>query len=305
MKTRVSALWTKIHAWIWRIHVSLRAWMPAMLVLAWVQRIGRHNVPMYAAALAYYTLFSSIPLLVFLMTTGSYVLKVDDVEAIALEAFTAFLPDAASVIRVNLEGLLRYRGFLGAVSALGTLWSASGMFTALERAINAVWEQPIHRAYWVRRLLGMLALVALTAWVVIAGWVRSMWGVIQAALPALQEAARLSAPWRTQAWLWLSVTALMALVYRFFPARPVRWRTVIWVSMVTGLAWNLLRAAFSWALHIGLLRYPVFYGSLWLLLFPVLWAYWSYLLLLFGAEMVALVEEQPGSGVQRRYLHPR
>jgi len=280
---------------------------PALsLLLAWLERVGRHNVSMYAAALAYYTLFSSIPLLVFLITAGSYALKLENIEAITLEAFTAFLPEAASVVRLNLESLVRYRGVLGTLSALSTLWSASGMFTALERAINAMWEQPALHAYWTRRLLGILALLALTVWVVVAGWLRSMWGVIQETLPVLQEAARVSAPWRAQLWLWLSVTFLMAVVYRFFPAKPVRWRTVLWVSMGLAVIWNLLRAAFSWALRVGWLRYPVLYGSLWVLLFPVLWAYWSYLLLLLGAETVAFVEERAAVAVApARHLRPR
>ncbi len=305
MKTRVSAFWRKVRAWIWRVRIQWMNGPVLSLIGAWLDRVGRHNVPMYAAALAYYTIFSSIPILVFLITTGSYILKPENIEAIALEAFTAFLPEATGVIRVNLESLVRYRSLLGAVSALGTLWSASGMFTALERAINAVWEQPTLRAYWTRRLLGMLALLALTSWVVVAGWLRSMWGVLQQTLPMLQEAARLSAPWRAQLWLWLSVTFLMAIVYRFFPAKPVRWRTVLWVSMGMGLIWNLLRALFSWALRGGLLRYPVIYGSLWALLFPVLWAYWSYLLLLLGAETVALVEEHSAAAPPARHLRSR
>ncbi len=262
------------------------------LLEAWSQRLGRHDVPMYAAAMAYYTLFSSVPLLLFLMSAGSYFLDAQHVEAVALETFTALLPEAVSAVRVNLESLVRYRGVLSTLSALGTLWSASGMFTALERAINAVWEQPRVRAYWVRRLIGMAALIAMTSWVVVAGWMHSIWSVLQVTLPILQEAERLSAPWRTQVLLWAGVSLLAAMVYRFFPAKPVRRRTVAWVSMALGLVWSASREGFSWALRVGLLRYPIIYGSLWILLVPVLWAYWSYLMLLIGAEVVAFAEER-------------
>lgn len=305
MKIRVSAVPGELRRAVKRA-LDRPARSALLLTLReWLARIGYHNVPMYAAALAYYTLFSSIPLLVFLVSVGSYFLNAEHVEYVALQAFSALLPEAVSAVRLNVESLLRYRGVLSTVSALGTLWSASGMFTALERAINVVWEQTGTRSYWVRRLIGMAALIAMTSWVVVAGWVRSVWGVLQTALPFLQEAERFSAPWRTQAVLWASVTVLVALVYRFFPARAARWRTVAWVSAVVGLAWSLLREGFSWALRTGLLRYPIVYGSLWILLVPILWAYWSYLLLLMGAETVAFMEEHRGVHPRREHIRAR
>lgn len=305
MKTRVFAVWHSLAcAWLKAVRFveSSGFWQT---LAAWFPRLGRHDVAMYAAALAYYTLFSSIPLLLFLISAGSYVINPAYVQEVALQAFTLLLPEAVSAVRINLESLLRYRGVLSTLSALGTLWSASGMFTALERAINAVWEQPRVRAYWMRRLIGMLALIAMTSWVVVAGWVRSIWSVLQATLPFLQDAERLSAPWRTQVLLWAGVTLLAAIVYRFFPAKPVRWRTVAVVSMLLGLAWSLSREVFSWALYVGLLRYPIIYGSLWILLVPVLWAYWSYYMLLIGAEVVAFVEERAIATARRERIRAR
>lgn len=305
MKTHVFAVWHRV-SWALRgVVQDLKSSGVWQALNAWLPRLGHHDVAMYAAALAYYTLFSSIPLLLFLISTGSYFIDPVYVQDVALQAFTLLLPEAVSAVRVNLESLLRYRGVLSTLSALGTLWSASGMFTALERAINAVWEQPRVRAYWMRRLIGMLALIAMTSWVVLAGWVRSIWGVLQATLPFLRDAERLSAPWRTQVLLWASVTLLTATVYRFFPAKPVRWRTVLSVSMVLGLAWSLSREVFSWALYVGLLRYPIIYGSLWILLVPVLWAYWSYYMLLIGAEVVAFVEERAITTARRERIRVR
>ncbi len=263
---------------------------PVAFVYEILQRFQRHHASTYAAALAYYTLFSTVPLLYCVLVIGSFFLDAHEVQQLALDSLTVLLPAAASVIRLNLESILRYRGALTTVAVLGALWSASGMFTALEQAINVVWECPGARKFWKRRLIGILSLLGVTTWVLFAFFSRSLarllphvfpwWPVVEA--PPLLSSERLLA--------FAAIFLLNFVLFYFFPARPVRRRAALLISLLTALVWMVTRELFAWALTAGLLSYPLVYGSLWVLLIPLIWAYWSYRLFLLGAEVLAYWE---------------
>lgn len=255
-----------------------------------LQRFARHQISIHAAALAYYTLLSTIPLLFFILSVSSLFVEADEVQALSLDALEALLPTRTAAMRTNIESVLRYRGTLGTAAAIGTLWSSSGMFTVLETAINAVWERPRSRSFWKRRLIGILSLLSVTAWILFTFFARALWELLPIWLPLFEE---LSYPkWPDRGLSLLSVVILSLTIFRFFPAKAVKWQTAMSVGLGVSLIWMLSRELFAWALTVGLLRYPFIYGSLWGLVVPVVWAYWSYLILLVGAEVQAYIEER-------------
>jgi membrane protein len=261
-------------------------------ILEMSRRLGRHQIGTRAAALAYYTLLSAIPLLFFVLSVGSLFVDAQKVQAMSLDALTALLPTSVEPVRDNIEGVLRYRQALGTVALLGALWSGSGLFTVLESAINAVWERPRCRGFWKRRLIGMLSLLSVTAWVLFAFLVRSAWRVLPHWFPILNEINFPIPAWTEQGLAVLSILILNLTVLRFFPAKPVDWRIATGIGLGVSVIWYLSREVFTWALTIGLLRYPLAYGSLWVIVVPIVWAYWSYLILLLGAELQAYLEER-------------
>jgi membrane protein len=255
-----------------------------------LQRFARHQVSIHAAALAYYTLLSTIPLLFFILSVSSLFVEADEVQALSLDALEALLPTRTAAMRTNIESVLRYRGTLGTAAAIGALWSSSGMFTVLETAINAVWERPRSRSFWKRRLIGILSLLSVTAWILFTFFARALWELLPIWLPLFEELAY--PKWPDRGLSLLSVVILSLTIFRFFPAKAVKWQTAVSVGLGVSLIWMLSRELFAWALTVGLLRYPLIYGSLWGLVVPVVWAYWSYLILLVGAEVQAYIEER-------------
>ncbi len=254
-----------------------------------VERNGRHRIATHSAALAYFTLLSTVPILFFILSVGSLFVNVEEVRAFSLDTLEALLPATTDVVRTNIDSLLGLRSTLGVVSGLWALWSCSGMFTALEHAINVVWEQPHARGFWKRRLIGILSLLSLTAWVLFTFVARTLWKLLPAWLPIFAE---ITYPkWADRGLSFLSIVLLSLALYRFFPAKPVDGRWAVSISLGVSLIWVISREAFTWALTAGVLSYPIVYGSLWGLVVPVVWAYWSYRILLTGAEVQAYVED--------------
>jgi len=264
------------------------------------QRIGQHQVGTRAAALAYYTLLSTVPLLFFILTVGSLFVKTSEIQDLTLKALSALLPTAERTVVTNIEAILRYRRTLGTIAAVSALWSGSGMFAVLEAAVNAAWERPRSRAFWKRRLIGILALLSVTAWVLLALFSRTFWRLLPHWFPILETMPLPFPTWTEQGLAVLSILILNLTVLRFFPAKNVDWRIATGIGLGVSAVWVVTREVFARALTAGLLRYPFIYGSLWGLIVPIVWAYWSYLILLVGAELQAYLEERRSEKLAKR-----
>jgi len=262
------------------------------------KRIGRHQIGTRAAALAYYTLLSTVPLLFFILAVGSLFVNPVEIEVLTLQALEALLPTAKQAVVTNIEDILRYRRTLGTVAAVGALWSGSGIFAVLEAAVNAAWERPRTRTFWKRRLIGILALLSVTAWVLLALFSRTLWRLLPHWFPFLNTIPFPLPTWTEQGLAVLSMLILNLTVLRFFPAKDVDWRIATSIGLGVSAVWVFSREAFAWALTAGLLRYPFIYGSLWVLIVPIIWAYWSYLILLIGAELQAYLEEKRAEKIE-------
>ncbi len=256
------------------------------------RRMGRHPIGTYAAALSYYTILSLVPIFLFVFTVGTFIVDAEDLQAVVVRAMHAIFPSAEGITAlIDVEGMLRYRGTVSLISLLTTVWSASGMFTVLEGAVNAAWEERERRSYLKRRVIGILSLLGLLAWLVLAFFTRSLWHLLPQWFPPLATMARPTSQWIERALAFFSVLGMNFIVFRFFPARRVNgWRAAV-IAVGVSFAWMVVRELFSWALSAGLLKYPVLYGSLWVFIAPLIWAYWSYLILLVGAELQAALEE--------------
>ena len=257
-----------------------------------LSRFGRHQVTIHAAALSYYTLLSTIPLLFSVLTVGSFFVDGKELQAFSLNALESLLPTNAESMHHGLINILHHRGSLGTAAVLGALWSGSGMFTVLEASINAVWERPRSRAFWKRRLIGILSLFSVTIWVLLALLARTLWNLLPHWLPLLTEIDFNYPQWTEQGLALTTILMLNLIVFRFFPAKTVcKWRALA-IGFGVSIVWVLSREVFAWALTVGLLRYPLLYGSLWVLVAISVWSYWSYLILLMGAELQAYLEER-------------
>ncbi len=261
-------------------------------LLRLLERLGRHAISTYAAALAYYTVLSLVPIFIFIFTVGTFFVDKHELERLMSHALQAILPSAAGLTAMLEMGeLAHYRNTLGALSLLTTIWSASGMFTVLEAAVNAAWERGEGRSFLRRRIIGILSLIGLLAWLILAFFTRSLWHLLPRWFPIFETLTRPTTQWVERLLAFATILAMNLVVFRFFPARRVHGWIAALIAVGVSVIWMVVRELFTWALSVGVLKYPLFYGPLWVLVAPLIWAYWSYLILLLGAELQAFLEE--------------
>jgi membrane protein len=158
---------------IQEVHVKA-AFLKDALVQTYRDVVRNHTMQM-AAALAYYSVLSLFPALIFLSAVVAF-LPVPDLFNQALGMMTRFLPpDSMGLVRRVLSDVITpNRGAFLSFGILGALWAASGGFSAAIEALNIAYDVEDDRPFWKTRPLavglaivtGALMLVALSVMIV-------------------------------------------------------------------------------------------------------------------------------------------
>src|SRR5260370_37933022 len=124
----------------------------------------RNHTTQMAAALSYYFVLSLFPARIFLYAVVAY-LPVPDLFNQALGVMARFLPpDSMGLVRRVLADVITpNRGTFLSFGILGSLWAASGGFSAAIEALNIAYEVNDDRPFWKTRPLALgLAFLAVT-----------------------------------------------------------------------------------------------------------------------------------------------
>ena len=245
-----------------------------------------------SAALAFYCAFSLAPLLIIIVAFAGWIVGGDVAYSYVGNQLTMlFGRPSADLILEAMRGAQTADGMLATVvSVVMLVIGASTVFAALESALQQVWGGRLPRSRdwrgFVRARLisfgfilaiGFLLLVSLTLTTALAalrGYVlRHFEGMV--GLFALVD-------------FLLSIglgTGLVALMYRYLPARRLPWRQVLTGALVTALLFHLGRWAIG--LYLGHATQPTAYGAAASFAALLLWLYYSAQIFLFGAEFTA------------------
>src|SRR5438132_10713909 len=118
--------------------------------------ISRRHLLQMAAALSYYSVLSLFPALILLSAVVAY-LPVPDLFNQTLAMMARFLPpDTMGLVRRVLADVISpNRGTFLSFGILGTLWAASGGFSAAIEALNIAYEVNDDRPFWKTRPLAL------------------------------------------------------------------------------------------------------------------------------------------------------
>jgi membrane protein len=241
-----------------------------------------------AAKVAYYFFLSFFPSILALFAfTG--ILGGDDAFQWIMKQLRSAMPGEAAeyLSRFVREITGESRPGLLSLGIILSAWSASNAFAAMADGLNRMYDLEEDRPWWKRRALALgvlvLALVLLNggAVTVLAG-------------PELFDLLRLGAYWDLLRWpvAFVLLTAMMFLIYLLLPnRRPPRQKTSPLIGATLGAAlWVLGTLAFRLYLaNFG--SYSRTYGVLGGLIVLLLWLYLTALVILFGGETAATLEQ--------------
>lgn len=258
----------------------------------------------YAAALAFYTIFSIVPLVVFIagmigQVSGAAEFEHRVVQYIAEQAGAV---PGDFVDTIVTTGNAQYQSALATgIGLLFVLWGASSVFHSLQTSINAMYGMPEQSRSFRHGILAYLMSRLLSAFVVIL--IGLFFLLLLAAnifFTALPE-TRIEDFF--QGWPWTQVilrrlvlpvigTLALAVVYKALPGGQLRWRdvlpgaflTMLLIAVGNRIVGYYLERIFSSSL----------YGASGSVILFLLWIYYLNLILLYGAKFIALYAERYG-----------
>lgn len=271
---------------------GLRGLNPLVVLRKSVRDFLADDMPTYAAALAYHVFFSLFPFVFFLIALLEFLGLSHYFDVLWAQA-RFFFPQRSFELVTQLIDELRVpeRGLLsfGAVIAL---WLASGGVRSLIIALNVIYGAKRRRPAWKRYLLSIIYTIGIAVMLIVAS---ALMTVGPAAMQWLAAYAGFKQLFVTL-WTWLRwpaalllLTVAVAISYDAAPNVTQRFRLVSPGSVLSVAAWVAASLAFGYYVR-HFASYSVMFGSVGIGIVLLLYFYISCAVLLFGAEVNAVIE---------------
>jgi membrane protein len=262
------------------------------------------RAPRLGAALAYYTIFSMVPLLVVIIAIIGLVFGQEAAQSAIMDQISSLIgPQSAAAIKDMIQRADQpSTGIISTVIATVTLlMGAAGFFGQLKDALNTVWgiETKAGRGIWgfvkdnflsFATLLGtafllLVSLVLSTALAAIGKWFGNLLPLPEVVLQAVNLIFSL-----------VVITGLFALIFKVLPDAHTAWRDV-WVgAALTSVLFTI--GKFAIELYLGKSNVGSSYGAAGSLVLVLVWVYYSVQILLYGAEFTQVYANLMGQQIQ-------
>ena len=255
---------------------------------------ARHRLPRLAATLAYYTMFSLAPVLVIALVIARAALPESGDFDVDTELFTQLAATVGKSMATTIQSLVTAQeGVDGGsdvaasiVSGVVLFIGASGMFQALQDALNTVWDIPIDEVRGivrsvVRRLYGVASVIVIgvlmSLFVVgatVVAIIASDWNGLGAVVQGVNALIA-----------FLGVSVVTALVFQWLPARRVPWRAAWAGGVLTTLMLGL--GSLGIALLFASVNPGAAFGQFAAIIVLLVYIYYTAQIFLLGAELTA------------------
>jgi membrane protein len=241
-----------------------------------------------ATAIAFFTIFALPPLLIIIVTIGSYFLETQKIQAILINVVKENLPIPTETVLVFIQNLLAQRTTLSIIGILGLFWSGSGVLTALTVNIDRAFPDTRRRTIFQSRLIAFLMIGVLGFLLILSSLMTTIFNLIyQIDLPYIIIDPSLRIIPGLFAFFFRFI--LLFGLYFWIPNTRVRRRAAFWGALAATTAVEITSRVFTWYLQRGLDYYNFLYGSLGTLVALMFWIYLNAQIIIICAHLTATI----------------
>ena len=274
MATGVRALWSAL----------TRPLVPGFIVVL-VKKMGRDDVTVLAAAIAYYGFLSIFPLALALIALFGLALPSQHLQDQVLNFFSQTFPGSGDLLQQNLTDIIRYRGALGAVALLGLLWSSTAIFSAVSLGVNRAWGIQHQHPLYIKKPREIAMVLATGVLLLLSLALSGLFSFLDRNSLSFSGVPYTVATIATAFVLSLLV---FSLVFNFLPVKRPGWAGVWPGALLSAFLFELGKYLFVQYLdHFG--NYSRIYGSVASVIVMLVWIYFSAYIVLLGAEFNAVL----------------
>jgi membrane protein len=199
-----------------------------------------------AASIAYFSFFSLFPLLLGAVAAASLFLDWTEIESRLDTVLTDAHPGSATLVKDNLEALVRLRGAAGLVSALGLLWAAGKVLGAVSRGINNALGQTRTHSFFLEPLRHVLLMGAVSILLFLSLAVSTALELLagRESGPLAEGLAGLLAFADGHAASFVIVFINLASLYSLLPYVSPSWRDILPGALLAALLFELGKTGF-------------------------------------------------------------
>jgi membrane protein len=252
----------------------------------------------YASALSYQVFFSLFPFVIFLIALLGFLRLSRFFDWLRQHAQLLFPEQAMQQVNQVIDELQQQKGGLLSFGVVFALWTASAAVRATMNAMNVAYDVQEGRPAWklyplsILYTLGIAAMMTLSAALLMIGPQAMQWFAQQIGAEQLFVVL----------WAWLRwpaafflLTLAVAVIYYVAPDVEQEFRFITPGSVLAVIVWVAASLAFDYYVR-NFSDYSAMYGSIGTIIVLLLYFFISASVLLFGAELNAVIEHHAVTG---------
>lgn len=276
------------------------------LIAASFKRFNGDKCWTSAIVISYFALLCSVPLVALFFAAAGRFLGDTEMALRSLNIFTdEFFARLDPGFFKGLADLSGAVGRLGLFGIVGSLVSASFLFSTLITAVNHIFRTTYHKSFFYNRLIEFLMMAVVGVFMIFSLAMTAAWTAFGR---TMQQSELVRATLNPEAVAAVNnvflkylipyvLTFLMFFIlYKFIPETKVHTRAALVPAAVAALLFEVFKRAFAYyVVHfsaLGIVLNRILQGTLTSVLFFLLWITSSMLILLWGAELAAVLNER-------------
>ncbi len=261
----------------------------------------------YAAALAFFTVFSIAPVMIVVVAMIGLVLGERAAQGELMEQLQQVLgSEAAEVVETAvINSQIEQSGIMPTlIGIVAIVAGATTVFAQMQQSLNQIWDvapRPSRNSLWLFLKARVLSLTIVLA----IGFVLMVSLLLSVAMRAVMNFAEqwLPIPGWSMVVIEISIsltviTLLFAAIFKILPDVILRWRDVLAGALITAILFTVGRSLI--AMYLATTATASTYGAAGSLVVLLLWVNYSSLILLFGASITRAHLEARGLSVRPR-----
>jgi len=279
---------------------------PFALTAASFRRFNGDKCWTSAIVISYFALLCSVPLVALFFAVAGRFLGDTEVALRSLNIFTdEFFAKLDPGFFKSLGDLSGAVGQLGLFGVIGSLISASFLFSTLITTINQIFRTKYHRSFIYNRMIEFLMMAVVGIFMIFSLAMTAAWTAFGRALQQSElvrstinpEAVAVVNNVFLKYLIPYALTFLMFFVlYKYIPEVKVHTRAGLIPAAVAALLFEVFKRAFAFYVAnfsaVGVVLQKLLKGTLTSIIFFLLWITSSMVIMLWGAELAAVLNEK-------------
>ena len=271
-----------------------------------IKRFNEDKCGNFAITISYFALLCAVPLVALFAFVTTRILGNPEATSEGLAIFSQeFFAQLDPYFFQRVQDISKDITNLGWFGLAGSFVAASFLFSNLIYSINSIFKADYQKSFFYNRLMEYLIMFSIGIIMLISIFITFMWTSIHGAIGQSSVVEKYINPnflalinnFFIQYLIPITLTFLVFfMLYKFIPEIKVHTRAALIAAGIATLLWEIFKRIFAFYMAnvsaIGIVLSRILQGTLTSIIFFLLWITFSFIILLWGAELAAVLNER-------------